>query len=83
MHVTLYSCHLRRVLLLQMHYVEDILPEIVVFRYVVEEASTVFVELLPIKIADIAEVILVTLNFFFLFSQLGKSIDNYTEQNIQ
>jgi len=66
-----------------MHYVEHILPEIVIFRDMVEEASTVFVELLPVQITDVAEVVLVVLNLLLLFSQLSKCIDDDTEQNIQ
>ena len=54
-----------------------------VFRDVGLEAISFFIEGESVKVADEALVFHIVFDEFLLFAQLGKGIDNNTEQNVK
>ena len=67
-----------------MHYVIDIKPQIVILCDMVFEAAfRIFVKSEPIEIANEAIVFLVVHDETLLLSQLGKSINDDAEENVE
>ena len=82
--IGLDSCHLRRILILQVDDVEDVEPQVMVFADVSIEATLAkFVKDETILVADETDVLRVHLNELFLLTHLREGIDNDTEEDVE
>jgi hypothetical protein len=68
----------------QMHYVVDVHPEVVIIiNMLIEATKLCLLKLLSSFVANVTEVSLIKLFLLFGLSHLGKSINNDTEQNVK